>query len=74
MASVRNASFCVLRAYDPVATSFVVDERLMPPVALNWLNWLPGALLMILSVPVPVGPVAQFCHDMNGTLFVKNEP
>ena len=26
--SVRNGSFCVLRAYDPFATSFVVGEKL----------------------------------------------
>src|SRR5450759_172133 len=69
--SVKNRSFCVLRAYDPVATSFVVDEKLKPPVTLSWLKLLLGALLIVLTVLVVV---AQFCHDMNGTLFLKNEP
>ena len=49
--SVRNGSFCVLRAYDPFATSFVVAEKFTPPVAVTWLNELPGALLIVLSVP-----------------------
>src|SRR3990172_4753571 len=69
--SVKNRSFCVLRAYDPVATSFVVDEKLKPPVTLSWLKLLLRALLIVLTVPAVV---AQFCRETNGTLFLKNEP
>ena len=81
VASVRNRSFCVLREYDPFATSFVLVFMVKPAVPLIWLYRLLGALLIVLTtpvprliVPVPVGPVAQFCHDMNGTLLSKIEP
>src|SRR5450759_4382459 len=71
---VRNMSFCVLRPYDPLATRRVDAEKLWRPSNVNWWKALLGALLMVFSVPVPVGPVAQFCHDIDATLLVKNEP
>ena len=69
--SVRNMSFCVVRPYEPFATSFVVGLTLNIAMPLNWLKVLLGALLIRLVVwPV----VAQFCQDIDDTLFVKNDP
>ena len=66
----------MLRAYDPFAINRVADEILKPADPLIWLKSLLGALPMTLTVPGPVavGPVAQFCHDMDRTLFLKNDP
>jgi hypothetical protein len=66
--SVRNASFCVARPYDPFTTSFVCADMFAPAAAVIWLKLLPGALLIVLTMPVGV---AQFCHDIEGTLLRK---
>ena len=53
----------------PSASSCAVSAYAAVP--LIWLKLLLGALLIVLVVNADV---AQFCHDMKGTLFVKNEP
>src|SRR5579883_1901654 len=72
--SSTNRSFCVPREYAALPVSFDVPDSVSPAVAFTWLKSFPGGLVIVLTVAVGPGPLAQFCHVIAVMPFRKNDP